>query len=170
MRTAFFAPLLLLLQGGTTVPDTLDLHLTRVMRADGRPFKGRVESWELEKFELGQWTLLGSGTFSVPLPRVKGGVVDLQVQGFQEALGQANALRLLLTTLDGFQLPPVDLNAVPFGLRAASAPGTEGPQGPMGPAGPQGPVGATGPAGSTGATGPQGPDGVAGPAGPQGPT
>ncbi|HKB16251.1 MAG TPA: hypothetical protein VKF62_09295, partial [Planctomycetota bacterium] len=193
MRTALFAPLLLLLQGGTTVPDTLDLHLTRVMRADGRPFKGRVESWELEKFELGQWTLLGSGTFNVPLPRVKGGVVDLQVQGFQEALGQANALRLLLTTLDGVQLPPVDLNAVPFALTAASAPGTEGPQGPTGPAGPQGPVGATGPAGpggptgstgatgATGATGPQGPagpqgpqgdvgpDGPAGPAGPQGP-
>jgi collagen triple helix repeat protein len=169
MRSQILAAVIVLLAGGTPVPDTLDLHVTRVRRVDGSPYKGRVESWEIEKFEFGEWTVLGSGTFPVPLPKVRDGVVDLQVQANQAGLGQASALRLTLTTLEGVKLPPVDLNAVPFALVAALGLGTEGPQGPPGPAGPQGPVGATGPAGPPGSAGPQGPAGPAGPAGPLGP-
>ncbi len=170
MRSHLLPLALVLLQGGTPVPDTLDLHLTRVLRVDGSPFKGRVESWEMEKFESGEWTVLGSGSFPLPLPRVRGGVVDLQVQANQEALGLASALRISLTTLERVKLPAVELNAVPFALSAASAPGTQGPEGPPGPAGPQGPPGPTGLTGATGATGPAGPAGPQGPTGLTGPT
>ncbi|HET6202923.1 MAG TPA: hypothetical protein VFI25_08995 [Planctomycetota bacterium] len=173
MRGRLLACLLIVLQGGTPVPDVLDLHLPEILREDGRRFSGRLLNWTLQKFEFGVWEDVSAGTFSIPLPSVKRGVVDIRVQASPSALGLATALRVILTTSAEVTLPPVLVNSVPFSVIAASPAGTQGPvgpQGPQGPAGLQGPPGDTGPAGAPGPAGPQGPRGSTGPSGPEGPT